>query len=154
MKINYKILIISIISVFLIGFLGSLFTAPNTGTDWYQSIKPDLTPPSFVFPIVWNILFLFISISLYLSLINSNKNKRKKIIYLFGINLLLNLLWSVIFFGLKMPILSFIELILLLISTGILIFHTKKINRAASCLLIPYFIWLVFAGILNFLIIN
>ncbi len=150
MKINWKKLILSFIIVFLVAFIGSLFTSPNTSTDWYESIKPEITPPSLVFPIVWNILFTLISISLYLVLIS--KNSSKKIYFLFGINFILNILWSLIFFELRLTQIAFIEIILLLVSTLLLIINTYKINKISSYLLIPYLLWLSFATILNFLI--
>ena len=56
-KVKWKVLIISLIIVYAVAFIGSIFTSANTNSDWYQSIKPALTPPNFVFPIVWNILF-------------------------------------------------------------------------------------------------
>ena len=151
-KINWKLLIICIIIVYAVAFMGSLFTSGNTNTDWYQSIKPKITPPSYIFPIVWNILFFLISLSLYFSWKDSNKKQKNNLAILFGINFLLNILWSIIFFEMKLPIISFFELILLWISTLLLIISTNKINKLASFLLYPYILWLTFAGILNFII--
>ena len=147
-KINWKILIISFVIVYLISFLGSLFTDTE---DWYESVKPSITPPNYIFPIVWNILFFLIALSLYIAW-TKTKNK-KPLLIAFGLNLILNLLWSVIFFGLKQPILSFIELILLWLSIIFLIKTTSKINKTSSYLLIPYLLWVSFAGVLNFLIV-
>ena len=152
MKVKWKVLIISLIIVYAVAFLGSLFTAPNTGTEWYNSIKPDITPPNFVFPVVWNIIFFLIALSLYFAWTSSKKKDKPKIALLFGVNFLLNVLWSVIFFSLKLPLVSFFELILLWVSTLFLILFTRKIKKISSYLLIPYLIWLTFAGILNFLI--
>ena len=146
-KINWKILITSFILVYLIAFLGSLFT--TTGT-WYENVKPSITPQNYVFPIVWNILFFLIALSLYIAW-TKTKDKRPLIIA-FGLNLLLNLFWSILFFGLKQPVLSFIELILLWLSIIFLIKITSKINKTSSYLLIPYLLWVSFAGVLNFLI--
>ena len=151
MKINYKLFILCIIITYSIAFTGSIFTSGNTNSEWYQSIKPEITPPNFVFPIVWNVLFFLIALSFYFAL---NKKKQKnKFIILFSINLLLNVLWSLFFFELKLTTLAFIDLSLLLISTGFLIYKTRKISKISSYLLIPYFAWLFFAGLLNFLII-
>lgn len=152
MKINWKVLIISLIVVFAVGFLGSLFTSPNTGGDWYNSIKPAITPPSFVFPVVWNILFFLIALSLYFAWTKSKKKEKPQIIWAFGVNLVLNVLWSVIFFHFKLPTIAFIEIILLWLSILWMILVTRKINKVSPWLLLPYLIWVAFATVLNFII--
>lgn len=152
MKINWKVLIICLITVYGIAFLGSIFTSGNVNTEWYQEIKLAITPPNYVFPIVWNILFFLIALSLYFAWINANKKQKKIVTLVFGINLLLNAFWSFLFFYLKRPIFSFAELILLEISIIIMIFVTKKIDKKAAMLLIPYLLWVSFAGVLNYLI--
>ncbi|MEJ2267977.1 MAG: tryptophan-rich sensory protein [Nanoarchaeota archaeon] len=151
-KVNYKILIASLIIVYSVALIGSIFTSSNTNTSWYQSIKPSITPPNWVFPVVWNILFFLIALSLYFALIKSNKKQKKKIIIVFGINFFLNILWSVLFFTMKNPLFSFFELILLWFSILLIIFTTWKINKRSSYLLIPYLLWVSFAGVLNYLI--
>jgi len=151
-KVNWKVLIISLIIVYAVAFTGSLFTSPVTSSDWYESIRPALTPPNWVFPVVWNFLFFLIAISLYLSWTNSKKKGDKnKIAIVFGINLALNIFWSVLYFGLKNPTLAFFELILLWISIFLMIKTSFKINKTSAYLLVPYIIWVSFAGILNYL---
>ena len=152
MKIKWKVLVVSLVVTFAVGFVGSLFTSPNTGGSWYNSIKPAITPPNFVFPIVWNILFFLIALSLYFAWTNSKKKDKPKIAWVYGINFLLNILWSVFFFQLKLPLLSFLEVILLWASIFLMILITEKINKISPCLLVPYLIWVAFAGILNFII--
>ena len=147
-KINWKILIIAFIIVHLAAFIGSRFT--DTG-DWYESIKPGITPPNYVFPIVWTVLFILISISFYLVLMSVGK-WRKKAIAVFIINIFLNGLWSYLFFGLQNPGAAFFELILLWITILLMIYTSSKLNRVASYLLIPYLLWVSFAGVLNYLI--
>lgn len=151
MKINWKILIASLILVYLAAFIGSLFTSPNTSTEWYESIKPSITPPRIVFPIVWNILFFLIGISLYLAWINTKEKQKLKVGLVFTINLTLNILWSILYFGLKNPLLAFVEIIILLASIILMITTTYKINKTSSYLLWPYLIWVCFATILNIL---
>ena len=148
---KYKTLIPCIIFVFMFALLGSLFT--NTG-EWYEQIKPSITPPNYVFPIVWTILFLMISFSLYFSIIHSQKNQKKEIIFIFLINLVLNLFWSILYFGMQNPVYAFIEIFFLEASIAWLIFATYKIDKKAAYLLIPYFLWVGFAMILNFLSIK
>ncbi|PIN89650.1 TspO protein, partial [Candidatus Pacearchaeota archaeon CG10_big_fil_rev_8_21_14_0_10_35_13] len=121
-KFNFWLLVICLVVVYAVAFLGSLFTAPNTSTDWYNSIRPSITPPNWVFPVVWNILFLLIGISLYLSLHHSgNSTLRKFVVFSFGINLFLNLVWSILYFGLHSPLAAFFDLILLWVSILLMI---------------------------------
>lgn len=153
-KFNFTVLTICIVIVFvLLGGIGSIFSSKNTNSEWYQSVKPSITPPSWVFPVVWNFLFVLISFSLYYAWTNSrNKKQKRNIAILFGINFIFNILWTILFFGLKQTVFSFIDLILLWISIAVLITFVKKINIKSALLLVPYLIWVTFAGILNFLI--
>ena len=148
---NLKVFFVCLIIVFFMAFLGSFFTANQVNSDWYQSIKPEITPPNYVFPIVWNVLFLMITFSLYISWINSNQKQKKQVVLFFGINLFLNFLWSFIYFGLMNPFLAFIELILLWISIILLIKTVYAIKKSSGYLLIPYLLWVMFAGFLNYL---
>ena len=146
---KYLIFIICLLIVYSIAFIGSIFTSKNTGSDWYQSIKPKLTPPNYVFPIVWNILFLLISISLYLAW--TSTKAKQIIIVAFAINFFLNILWSFLYFYLKSPKAAFIEIIILWLSILSLVLVTWKINKTSSYLLMPYLAWVSFASLLNFL---
>ena len=98
-KEGWKILIICFIIVYLVAFIGSIFTSSAVNSQWYSSIKPSITPPNYVFPIVWNILFFLIAFSLYLAWINSkNKKIKTKVAWAFGVNFILNIFWSVFYF--------------------------------------------------------
>lgn len=148
-KVNWKVLAVSLFIVLIVSFIGGLFTDTS---GWYESVKPSITPPNYIFPIVWTILFIMIGVSIYFAWISAKKSKKKTIATLFAINLILNVLWSFLFFGLKNPIFAFFELIFLWLSILILVIQLYKINKTSSWLLIPYLIWVSFAGILNFLI--
>lgn len=154
-KFRFGIFLICLFIVFiLLGGIGSFFTSKNTNSDWYKSIKPSITPPNWVFPIVWNFLFVLISFSLYFAWINSKtKKQKKKIILVFGINFILNILWSVLFFGMKQITLAFAEIIILWFSIIAMILVAGKIDKNSSVLLVPYLIWVAFAGIINAAII-
>lgn len=154
-KMNWKVWIICFFLVFLAAAIGSSFTNNQVNSQWYQSIKPSITPPNFVFPIVWTILYILISISLYLSYESAKTNNEKKVISIaFTVNLYFNILWSVLYFGQQNILGAFIDLIFLWISILVLFTVTYKINKLASYLLIPYFIWVTFAGLLNYLSLN
>jgi tryptophan-rich sensory protein len=146
-----KILVLSFFVVFLTAFLGSIFTSSTVNTEWYQETKPALTPPNYLFPIVWNILFTLIAISLYLVWMNSNKKEKRKIILVYGINFVLNILWSVLYFGLRNPVLAFFELVIFFFSIIAMIFVSYQIKKQAFYLLVPYALWVAFASILNYL---
>jgi tryptophan-rich sensory protein len=151
-KINWGILFLSLVTVYGTALLGSLFTSPGVKSFWYMTVRPSITPPDIVFPITWNILFFLIFISLYISLTKvKDKKTFSKIEIAFGINFLLNFLWSFFYFGLRNPLFAFLDLIFLFFSILAMIRITWKINRKASWLLFPYLLWILFAGLLNYL---
>lgn len=149
-SINWKTLVVSLVVVYLVAFIGSLFTSSNTNSEWYKSIKHSITPPNWVFPIVWNILFFLIALSLYFLWIK--KKERNKIIVIYAINFVLNILWSVLFFSLKAPLIAFFELILLWFSIILMLAISYRIDKKSFFLLIPYLAWVSFASVLNYLI--
>ena len=107
-------------------------------------VKPALFPSKILFPIVWNILYLLMTVSLYITTRNNNKLYK-----IYSIQLILNSLWSPIFFGFKLYLLSAIILILLIISVIIMIYQMIMENKVAGYLQIPYLLWLLFALYLN-----
>jgi len=144
---DWKKLIFAILIVQLAGFLGSLFTITSTGSWYSEIVKPEFNPPNAVFGPVWTTLYLLIGISLYLVLIS--KKPKKTALYLFFTQLVLNTLWSILFFGLQNPLFAFIEIIILWISILLTIIYFYRINKKAAYLLIPYILWVTFAAILN-----
>lgn len=152
-KIKWKILAVCFLAVFSVAILGSLFTSSSVNSSWYQSIKPNFTPPNFVFPIVWNILFLMIAVSLFLAWTSAkNLKMRRKIAAIFGMNLLLNFLWSFLFFYKQNPFGAFFDLVALWITIVAMIYTTYKVNKTSAYLLVPYLLWVSFAGFLNWTI--
>ena len=152
-SINWKILIVSLAIVYLVALIGSIFTPNAVKSRWYDSIKLGITPPDWVFPIAWSILFFLIALSLYFSLITANKKQKNSIVLVYGINFFLNILWSVLYFGLKNPLIALFEIIALLVSIIAMIQVSYKIDKKAAYLLIPYLLWVAFATILNLLTI-
>ena len=134
------------------GILGSFFTISSIPT-WYQTLnKPIFSPPNWIFGPVWTILYILMGISLYLVWISKSKLKQNAV-KLFLTQITLNALWSVIFFGLKNPILALLDIILLWATIFLTIKTFAKIKKLASNLLIPYLLWVTFATILNFSIV-
>lgn len=152
-KIKIVPLIACFVIVILVAYLGSLFTSQGVSSSWYKQIKPSITPPNLVFPIAWTILFVLIAVSLYLVWTNSEEEDKMRIAWIFGFNFALNILWSILFFGLRNPIFAFIEIIVMWISIWMMIFLTRKINKTAMWLLVPYLVWVSFATVLTGLIV-
>ncbi|MDO5557746.1 MAG: TspO/MBR family protein [Clostridia bacterium] len=144
--IDLKALIISILIPNLFGFLGGLlgnsFSTPTFS-------QPSFTPPAIVFPIVWTILYTLMGISSYI-IYTSNEPSKKSSLIIYGIQLVLNSLWTLFFFRLQWFLFSFIWILLILFFVILMIIKFYKINKTAGLLQIPYAIWLVFACILNF----
>jgi tryptophan-rich sensory protein len=143
-------LIASIILCQLAGFLGSLFTIPAIPT-WYKTLnKPFFNPPNWIFSPVWISLFFLMGISLFLVWQRPGHPKFKTALIFFFVQLILNILWSVAFFGLRSPLLGLIDIILLWIAILLTIINFLKVSKIGGLLLIPYLIWVSFATLLNF----
>lgn len=116
--------------------------------NWYNILKKSsLTPPSYIFPIVWTILYTMIAVSGY-TYIKTNSSDKYGIV-IFSIHLFFNVIWSYLFFNLKNPKLALIDLGLLWTTLLLTIRQFNKKNKFAAFLLMPYFAWVSFAGYLN-----
>ena len=148
---DQKKLIFSIFICLFAGFIGSYFTTPAIPT-WFATLqKPSFAPPNWVFAPVWTSLYIMMGISLFLVWQKGREDKPvKAAIYLFAGQLVLNALWSFVFFGLRSPLLGLIEIIILWIAILATIMSFMKVSRTAAYLLIPYFLWVSFASIVNF----
>lgn len=141
-------LLLSIIICEGAGLIGSIFTFNSVNT-WYVNLnKPFFNPPSWIFAPVWTILYLLMGVSLYLVWGTKKVNLKW-----FWIQLALNSLWSIIFFGFKNPMFAFVEIILLWLAITLTIRNFWKYNKIASWLLLPYLLWVTFASILNLSIV-
>ena len=155
MKINNTLkLIIAIVVSELAGIIGSVFTAPAISSGWYATlIRPALNPPAWVFGPVWTTLFALMGISLFLiwkSDPSVAPKERRRGGILFFIQLALNTLWSIIFFGLHSPGGALVEIIFLWLAILATIIAFAKISKPAAWLLVPYILWVSFAGYLNY----
>lgn len=168
--------LISVLICQIAGAMGSFFTM-RAIPDWYDGlIKPAIAPPNWVFAPVWIILFFLMGISLYLvwekgwKVNLSEKDKKQKnfwnllskkmwigswkeenAIAIFFLQLVLNVWWSVIFFGLKSPVGAFFEVIALWLAILYTIVNFYRISKESAYLLLPYILWVSFAVVLNFL---
>ena len=136
-----------------VGLLGSVFTITQIPA-WYASlIKPSFSPPDFIFGPVWTVLYALMGISLVLALEKSPEKKKFMIIFLFALQLILNFLWSVIFFTGHQPVLALLDIVLLCACIFGLIAIFRKYSFASAVLLVPYLAWVSFATLLNLFII-
>jgi len=124
-------------------FLSSYYTAKNTSTNWYDCIRPSITPPSSVFPVVWTFLYILIAIAFSMAI----KSKDNLVISLFLINLALNVIWCYFYFYKKQIKLALSTILLLNTSTIMIMAVTE--NSTIKKLLVPYLLWVSFATILN-----
>lgn len=145
----------------LAGLVGSLFTTPAIGSNWYAGlVKPTWMPPPWLFAPIWILLFALMGISLYLvwhrqALIRANGfmarvGTGKWSVGLFFLQFALNIFWSIIFFGLHNQAVAFVEIIFLWLAILATIIVFSKISKAAAWLLAPYILWVSFAGFLNY----
>lgn len=156
------------------GAVGGLFTADAIST-WYPTLtKPSLNPPNWIFGPVWTILYILMGVSLYLvwrsgwKVVNPILVPKKKawnrwsarfwtgdwqkqnVIAIFAVQLILNALWSYLFFGLHLPGLAFFEILALWFAIIYTIVNFYRISKLAAWLLVPYIVWVSFASYLNY----
>lgn len=144
-------LIATIGASLLAGGIGSFFTTPAIPA-WYAGlVKPALNPPAWVFGPVWTILYVLMGVAAFLVWKNGWDKKGVRVaLSVFGVQLLLNTAWSIIFFGLQSPSWALIEISLLWLAIVWTITTFYKISRPAAYLLAPYLLWVSFAAYLNY----
>jgi len=147
---NIVKLVVSIVVCQCAGLLGSAFTTPAIPT-WYAALqKPPFTPPSWLFAPAWITLYLLMGIAAFLVWrVGLDDRRVRAALMIFLIQLVLNALWSVAFFGLQSPLYGFIVIILLWFAILLTILSFARISRLASWLLVPYILWVSFASVLN-----
>ena len=131
--------------------VGGLATLLSGGMDTYQVInQPPLSPPAWVFPLVWSALYIAMGEAAYRVLTSgADKGQIKKALIAYGAQLFLNFLWPLFFFGGKMYLTAFIILIILWVAVFITTRRFSRIDENAGDLLLPYLLWVTFAGYLN-----
>jgi len=147
-------LIASIVICQLAGIIGAFFTTPSI-SGWYASLnKPFFNPPSWLFGPVWILLYLLMGVSLYLVWSQKNQAGKKLALTIFAIQLGLNSFWSIVFFGLQLPWVAFLEILVLLFFIVLTIVKFFPISKISAYLLIPYLLWVSFASLLNLYIVK
>ncbi|WP_160673437.1 TspO/MBR family protein [Clostridium sp. C8-1-8] len=151
-KFNFGDLLISIL-VALGGGIVIGFITSASEKQYLNLAKPIFSPPSWLFPIVWTILYLLMAIAAYrvYELKQQGININNALLF-YSIQLILNFLWPLIFFKLRLYGLAFIELVILFIFIIITFIKFIKVDKISSILLVPYMLWVAYAGALNFFI--
>jgi len=145
-------IVVMIIIAEAAGALGSLVTFPAIST-WYSAlIKPPFSPPNFLFGPVWTMLYALMGIAAGL-IWNSKSKKKSQALKIYGFQLALNVLWSMVFFGLRSPFFAFVEIAFLWISIAWTMIEFKKISRNAFYIMVPYIVWVSIALVLNISIV-
>ncbi len=151
MKKRIVYITICVVVCLLIGFLSSIATQSSVN-DWYVTLnKPSFTPPNEIFVPVWTALYIMMGISA--GIVWSKGYHHiwvKTALYHFVFQLLLNALWSIVFFGLKNPLLGLVVIVALLTLIMLTIKWFKVISKPAALLLVPYLLWVAYAAVLNY----
>ncbi len=145
--IKVKPFVISLIIPFASGLI-SYFISGDIKAVYADIDKPFFAPPDWIFPVVWNILFLLMGISCYMIFV-SGSPVRKKALTFYGVQLFLNTFWTFIFFKLEMFLFALIWIAAILVLTAIMCMYFYNIKPPAAYLQIPYLLWLTFALMLN-----
>lgn len=144
---NLKALVVSILIPLGVGAAAAFFT--RNSMDVYEGlVQPPLSPPGWLFPVVWTILYTLMGISSYLIYRSDSPNKNTALT-IYALQLAVNFFWTIIFFNLEMYLLAFLWLLLLLVLIVLMMVSFNRINKTAAYLQIPYLIWVLFAGYLN-----
>lgn len=152
--INIPKLVLSIGVCLGAGVIGSFFTVQSIPT-WYATLnKPSFSPPNWVFGPVWTVLYILMGISLYLVISNKAQvTSRNRAVRMFAVQLILNVFWSLIFFGLHSPFLALLTILALWVAIVLTMRAFLKINKISGWLLVLYLVWVSFASVLNLAIV-
>jgi translocator protein len=147
-------LVVSIIVCFGVAWVGSHFTVPSIG-NWYSNLnKPVWNPPGWIFGPVWTVLYLLMAVAAWLVWRRFGLSGAAVPLAIFAVQLVLNLAWSIIFFGRNNIGMALADIVLLWLAIILTILAFRQSNALAAWLLIPYLVWVTFASVLNFSIWN
>lgn len=148
-QIRVEVLVPALSLPLLTGMVSSALTAENMA-GYAQMNKPPLSPPGWVFPVAWTLLYLLMGLASYVVWVEAaDKNAKRKALNLYVLQLALNFFWPILFFNLGMYLLAFVWLFALWCVVGLCVLHFYGICKAAAYLMIPYVFWLTFAAYLN-----
>lgn len=150
MKIRKGLLLVSILIPLAVGAISALLTKGGM-EQFNQLVQPPLSPPAWLFPVVWTILYILMGISVYLIKISdASIDEKQKAIRVYHWQLIVNFLWPTFFFNFGWYLFSLLWLLLLWILVLVMIRRFYSISKYAAWLNVPYIVWLTFAAYLNF----
>lgn len=146
MRKQWNVLIFCIALPLAVGVLSALLT--RNGMQAFSELnKPRLSPPGWLFPVVWTILYILMGIASYLVITDRKATTADLNVYI--LQLVFNFFWSIIFFGLELYLFAFIWLVILWILVLITTVRFYRVSETAGLLMVPYLLWVTFAGYLN-----
>jgi benzodiazapine receptor len=141
---------VTVPAILLLGFLSGRSVTVGDESAWYRALaKPALNPPGWVFPVVWSLLYILMGFALALILNARGARGRGVAIALFAVQLVLNLLWTPLFFGAHQVGLALLDIVAMLVLAVAATFAFARIRQAAAWLMVPYLVWISFAGVLT-----
>nr|WP_067058085.1 TspO/MBR family protein [Mucilaginibacter sp. L294] len=142
--------IISLAITLAIGVVASIFTRPEI-TGWYNTLnKPPFTPPDWLFPVAWTIIYIMIATAAYMVWkLRDTSPTYKTAVIIYVVQLALNFSWSIVFFGLHQILYALIIIVALLVAIILNISWFNRFRKTAAWLLIPYLLWVCYATLLN-----
>lgn len=149
MKINKKLLVICLVIPLAVSGIAALLT--GSGMDTFETLnQPPLSPPGWLFPVVWTVLYILMGVASYLVLASGKSQDivRQSLVF-YGVQLAFNFLWPILFFSLSAYLFAFIWLVVLWLLILVTTVQFYRIEKPAGYLLMPYLIWVAFAGYLN-----
>lgn len=147
---KFLLFVLAIVISFLPGIIGVMFSPSGASDVWYNAlVKPAVMPAGWVFAVVWPILYLILGIALYLIIVDRTRYSKSMSYWAFGAHVVLNALWSYLFFGVNLMAAALVVLIALIGVTVWMMTTFRPISRPAYYMVWPYLLWLVFALYLN-----
>ena len=142
--------VVSFTVMAIVAYLPQSMTAGAVASPWYKCIQPSFSPPKYVFPLVWTVLYVFLGIALAQTLMLPESSGKYWLLGFYAYNLVQNVSWSYVFFGEHEVKLALFILGEMLLSTGLILWQTYRLLPLwVGNLLVPYMAWLMFATVLN-----
>lgn len=137
------------VGIVILGFISGLLSG-NPGSYYYSLDLPPFAPPSWIFGPMWTVLYILMGMALYFLTQMDERKLKRKLLTLFVIQFICNFLWSALFFNLQSNFIAAVDITILVIVLTILLYHLWLHFRLVMWLLVPYYLWVLFATLLNY----